>query len=330
MPGADAARDAGALAGRAVLLTGASGFLGGHLVDALTGAGARVVAPTRRAVATAGEVRWIPTPEWSPEALVAALRDLEWDAVVHAAAYGAAPFDRDPVISTNVNAFCSAALARLAAERGAAAYVHLGSWSEYDPVGASMPLAPDAPVETAKIYGATKLAGTALSRAIAAAAGMPFAAARVFSAYGPGEGAHRLLPSLVRDLAANRPVRLSDGRQVRDFVYAGDVAAAILAMLAALMSGRGEPGIYNVASGVGASVRDVALAAAAALGAEPGLLQFGALPQRPDEVPAVVGDPSETERVFGWRARTTLQQGVAKSVKAMLDDLSRGSQTAMG
>lgn len=318
MTGAPRSRPDEVLGGRPVLVTGASGFIGRHVVHALGRAGARVLAPSRRPgrVEGAGEaaVRWVHLPDWSPESLGRALGGLEWGSVIHAAAYGVQPTERDAPTAIRVNAACAAALAQLAGERGVAGYVHVGSASEYDAARAEMPLAPSAPVETMKLYGATKLAGTVLSRAAASAADMPFAAARVFNVYGPGEASHRLLPSLVENLALGRPVRLSDGGQVRDFCYAGDVSEALVAMLFGLAGGA-RSGIYNVCTGTGTTVRTFAESVADAMGADRDLLAFGALPRRPDDLPAVVGDPADTERAFGWRARTALRRGVALSLE---------------
>ena len=93
--------------------------------------------------------------------------------------------------------------------------------------------------------------------------GLESAHLRLFSVYGPGEDPRRLVPSVVANLLAGRPVALTPGEQVRDFVYVDDVAAALVD--AAL-----RPGIdgltVNVGTGVQTSVRDLCLKVAALTG----------------------------------------------------------------
>ena len=306
----------GPLEGLRVLLTGATGFVGAHVLSSLLDAGARVVAPVRRAPEGASTgVEHVVVERWTPDLLRARLEPVAWDAVVNCAAYGVHPQRRDPAEAAAVNAVAPAILVALAAERGARGFVHLGTCSEYDAAAASMPLGPGAPVDTVRLYGATKLAGTALARSGAAAHGLPFAALRLYNVYGPGEAPHRLLPAIAAGLREGTPVDLSDGLQERDWMFVGDAANAIVHVLGdlAVEEERGAT-LHDLCTGRATSVRDLALLAARVLDRDPALLRFGAIARRPDDVPLVVGDPEPLARDHGWRAGITIEDGVQRTL----------------
>ena len=164
-------------------------------------------------------------------------------------------------------------------------------------------------------YGVAKLAGGLLARVVARQHGLESAHLRLFSVYGPGEDPRRLVPSVVANLLAGRPVALTPGEQVRDFVYVDDVAAALVD--AAL-----RPGIdgltANVGTGVQTSVRDLCLKVAALTGGLE-LLRFGAVPYRADERFTWRAATERAAAELGWRACTPLDEGLRLTVAAQRD-----------
>lgn len=294
-----------------VLVTGASGFIGRRLATRLLARGDRVTALGRTACAIEGADE-ILLPSLDATAIVPALQGRAWDAVIHLAAAGVKPGDRDEQTLVQMNALLPAALVSAAPGFGARAVVVAGSSAEYQP--APHPLAEDAPLCADKLYGATKAAGTLLALARGAAQGIPVASLRLFNVYGPGEAPHRLLPSLASRLLRQEVVPLSPGTQLRDFVHVDDACDALVAAMDALVARHMDSGVYNVATGQPHSVADFARAAANALQADPALLQFGALPLRPDDAPCVVGDPARLAAACGWRARYDMHAGVAHAL----------------
>jgi UDP-glucose 4-epimerase len=229
------------------------------------------------------------------------------DAVVNLAAAGAVVREADGDRLVRVNALLPYALAReVECER----LVSVGSSSEYGPVDGPMSesLAP-APDD---LYGAAKLAGWQLARAAAGATDTVHL--RLFSVYGPGEDERRLVPWVARALLDGRPVELTPGGQVRDFVYVDDVAAAVSAALAADDLGGA---VVNVGSGVETTVREACLLLADAAGADPSLLRFGARPYRDGERFSWRADTALAERLLGWRATTPLADGLRATVDAL-------------
>ena len=167
------------------------------------------------------------------------------------------------------------------------------------------------------MYAATKLAQEHLSAAWARQAGGSVAALRYHNVYGPGmprDTPYSGVAALFRSaLEAGRPPRVfEDGRQRRDFVHVGDVAAANLAAL-----GTDRPGFraYNVASGVPVTVGAVAAGLAAAIG--------GPAPEvtgefRLGDVRHIVASPARAAAELGFRARIAPASGIAGFARAAL------------
>jgi nucleoside-diphosphate-sugar epimerase len=299
------------------IVTGASGFVGRHLIERLQAERRPVtvlVRPGSRIPTTwARPTEVLPLETFDMARLKAAFDVGPVDTVFHLAAYGVQARDRDVEAMTEINVDLFARLARLAADAGAV-LVSTGTNSEYA-AGAATALDEDAPLDTTKLYGASKAAGALIARAITHAFQGKLRHLRLFNVYGPGEGAQRLLPALLTGIKSGRRIPLSAGDQVRDFVFVDDVVDALLAAERhALMPGAAPVEVYNVATGVGTSVRDFARAVAHAAAAPPELLGFGDLPLRPDDIPYLVGNPTRAWRDLNWRAAHNLQTGLLRAV----------------
>jgi nucleoside-diphosphate-sugar epimerase len=304
-----------------VLVTGASGFIGRHLVEALLAQNARVIALCRPQSQLPqhwrAKVERVDCPGWSLDAMRAALGDRAFGCLFHLAAYGVVPTDRDGAAMFAINAQLPQDLIRLCKDRGAA-MVMAGSSAEYRPPESKVLLTEDSPLESEKTYGASKAKGSVEACRIANDLSVRLRVLRLFNVYGPGEASHRLLPSLVSGLAANHRIALSEGRQVRDFVYVGDVVEAFLAAADHRKTHAGMPAqIWNVATGEGHSVREFAEMTARASGMKADLLGFGDLPMRPDEIEWLVGSCDRIRMATGWSAHHDLSSGIATSLARM-------------
>jgi UDP-glucose 4-epimerase len=297
-----------------VLVTGASGFVGAAVVRRALAQDLPVTAlvgprsDLARLAPLAHEITVVRADITDDAALAAAVADARPDVCIHLAAAGAVVREDQLDLLWAANALAPARIARALAEAGGRRLVTAGSSSEYGTV--------DGPMDEAKacdpddLYGVSKLAGGLLARNVGRDAGLETAHLRLFSVYGPGEDPRRLVASVVRALVAGWPIDLTPGEQVRDFVYVDDVADALLA--AAL-----EPGIdgltVNVGTGRQTTVRELCLRVAALTGGED-LLRFGARPYRPGERFQWCAATEHAERTLGWRARTTLDEGLYLTV----------------
>ena len=306
------------------LVTGASGFIGRHLVEALLASGTRVAALCRPQSVwpqhwRTGVVR-VDCADWSGEGIRAAIGGYSFEWLFHLAAYGVVPTDRDDAAMVRINAQLPPELVRLCGERKAG-MVMAGSSAEYLPPHGRQKLTEESPLEDRKAYGASKAQGAMAACRVADEIGVKLRVLRLFNVYGPGEAKHRLLPNLVAGLSANHRVALSEGSQMRDFVYVGDVVEALLAAAGPMKDH--AAGIFNVATGQGHSVREFATMTANLLGGSEKLLAFGDVPMRPDEIEWLVGDSAKLRASAGWWPRHDLASGIAASLAAMTGERTK-------
>lgn len=314
------------MAGATAVVAGASGFVGRSLVAHLRARGCRVIAVGRAGSRLPPADRALAFERPEPAAVAAALAGETGAVVFNCAAYGVSPADRDPALMFAANIADAGAWVEAAAAFGAGAFVHVGSCSEYGTVAARQPIGEESPLHATDLYGASKAAGGQWATALARRHAIPFLWLRVFGIVGPGEAAHRLLPSLHARLRGGARADLSPGEQMRDLLYIDDAAAGIAAAGALVRGGRG--GIFNLCTGRAVSIRAVAEIAAQALGVPADRLDFGARLYRPDDQMWVVGDPARLRAASDFRPRTSLEEAIARTMRAL--DAARGAGGAAG
>jgi nucleoside-diphosphate-sugar epimerase len=310
------------LSAQRALVTGATGFIGRHLVDGLIDANMQVVTLIRPGSRLPdqwrGRVTSLECADWSEAGLRAALASRPFDVVFHLATYGVRPTDRDPGLMLRINVDLPALFVHLCKERGAR-LVMAGTFSEYQKPADRRPLTEQSPLEMGKIYGASKAAAGILASALAESLGVRLRLLRFFQVYGEGEAPHRLLPSLVAGLSRGERVPLSDGTQVRDFIYVDDVVEACIKAGDDMVSrSRALTAAWNVCTGVGHSVRTFAELVAQAMGERAELLGFGELPMRADDELYLVGDGERMFRELGWRPKHDLGAGIRAAVAILM------------
>ncbi len=300
--------------GRRVLVTGATGFIGRRVVDALRRAGARLELGVRDVSSTPSPAfADAPSHQWSatdPPSIDRMVDAAEPAIIFNLAGYGVDPRERDAEQARAVNADLPARLARAVARVdpgtwSGARLVHAGSALEYGT--ATGDLQEETTPRPTTLYGRTKLAGTLALEDTAVAS----TTARLFTVYGPGERPGRLLPTLMRTLAAGTHCPVTAGAQHRDFTYVDDVAEGLLR----LGLQRDLPGVVNVATGILRTVRDFIEATVAVLDADPALVGWGEIPTRDEEM---THGPVSIERLVsltGWQPRTSVEDGISRTIR---------------
>ena len=297
---------------RKALVTGASGFIGSRLVRALVEDGGDVVAlirpstSRRRVQDLAGEVEIVELELTEVASHADAFRGVR--VIHHLAAAGVDPRGSDPAALVEANVLGTLRLLELARKLDVDRFVYAGSCFEY---GSGSRVAEDAPLQPRSAYAATKSAGWLLAEAAAATDGLPVVALRPFTVYGPSEAPHRLIPSCVLAALEGRPIELTAGEQRRDFVYVDD---AVEAFVTAASSPAAVGGVFNVCSGIATPVRDVAQTIATLSGTL-SEVRLGAIPYRKGESDVLTGDPTRAQGILGYRTRTPLPEGLARSLE---------------
>lgn len=315
-----------------VLVLGASGFIGAWVARGLCGAGAQVYVSARDArrarsvlsrFGVHGEFAEVDVRD--ERAVERLLRDVQPTVTFNLAGYGVDPTERDErtayaVNATLVDTLCHAISAVRDRNWPGLDLVHVGSALEYGAVGGI--LAEDTPPRPTTDYGRSKLEGTRRLANACANLGLKGITARLFTVYGPGEHDGRLLPSLLEAAGNHAPLKLTHGRQKRDFTYVEDVVEGLLRL------GRATPKpgeIVNLATGRLTSVREFAELAADIIHIPPGNLEFGAIPTRVEEMEHAEVRVGRLRQLVGWIPSESLATGIRKTVEFQLNASSTAS-----
>lgn len=300
-------------------MTGGAGFIGSHLVGALTARGDHVRVIDDLSTGRLSNLNDVPGVELVEADLLTAsleqaLRDV--DTVYHLAAVPSVPRSvAEPMRSHEAAATATLRLLIAARSAGVKRLVNSSSSSVYGnaerpPMKESMPLSPRSP------YAVAKLAAEGYTRVFASLYGMSTVSLRYFNVFGPrqdpGSPYAAAIPRFISAyLARSAPVVYGDGRQSRDFTYVDNVVQANL--LAGAAEGlRGES--VNIASGRPYSVLEVLELISSLLGTR---VEPVHAPERPGDIRDSHADIGLARRLLGYEATITLPDGLTRTLEWM-------------
>jgi len=292
-----------------VLVTGANGFAGRHVVAALRA--------RNHVVVGAGHVRDGDVDAGldldDPANIHSVVAGAQPDAIVHLAGQAFVPAaNADPIGTYNVNALGTARL--LEAGRALAPRARIVVAGSADVYGlqprAAYPLRESIAPNPASPYAASKVAAEAFALAAAHTYGLDVVVTRAFNHIGPGQDARFVVASFARQLAAiaaGGPPLLSVGNleAQRDFLDVRDVADAYVA----LAEGRAPGGVYNVARGEAVSIKEI-LRRLITIARVPVEVREDPERMRPADVPLIVGDAAKLREATGWVPQISLERSL--------------------
>ncbi len=321
--------------GRRVLVTGADGFIGSHLVEALVAEGARVTALCL--YNSFDSHGWL---DDLPEQTVASIQRIRGDVrdasfmrrimegqevVFHLAALIAIPHSYaapQSYVETNIMGTLNVLEAVRECQVGRVVQT---STSEVYGTALTLPITEQHPLQGQSPYSASKIGADMMAEAYVRSFEMPVVILRPFNTYGPRQSERAVIPTLIRQFLdpACRALKIGDTTTTRDFTFVTDTAAAFLAAGDGRLAEFGRP--YNAGSGKMISVGDLIEVLSDIIGeAKPVTRESGRLRPANSEVRALQADSSRLFADTGWRPATSLKAGLGRTVAWWHDRLANG------
>ena len=297
-----------------VLVTGSTGFAGGHLSQYLHQLGANVRcfarsdhnAPVKgpRSKVVIGDVQ-------DYQSLLEALKEV--DTAFHLAATTLIPETRAKIFGTfSTNSLGTLNFLMAARERKVKKLVYVSTCHVYGKQE-KMPIAEDATPHPIDIYSASKLAGESLALSFAEMEGMDISISRAFNHYGPGQRPEFLIPSIILRLLKEQTLEMGNPAPTRDFTYVADTVEALLALGDVPLSTPLD--VFNVGTGNTASVEELVTLLEQILGTSI-QIEFDTERARLIERPHLQADISKIQRTTTWRPTHSLRDGLKQMCMA--------------
>jgi UDP-glucose 4-epimerase len=300
------------------LVTGGAGFIGSNLVDALLARGDEVtvvddISTGRRENlngALEAGARLVELDIRDGEALTEALGEARPEVVFHLAAQiDVRKSVADPAFDASINVGGTANVLEAARRAGArrVVFTSTGGAIYGEGEGQALPLTEDAPIAPMAPYGQSKFAGEGYLSLYERLHGLSTLSLRLGNVYGPrqdplGEaGVIAIFCGRLR--AGEQPTVYGDGKQTRDYIYVGDVVAA-------LMAGASSEAVGAINIGTGQETDVLELVRLLRELDDASGFEAELAPPRPGEVQRISIDPARAGRELGWTAETDLEQGL--------------------
>lgn len=304
-----------------VLVTGAGGFIGSRLTEALYARGARVRAFVRyNSRADIGLLKLLPAEVLrSVEVIMGDLQDE--DALEKAASGTALVFHLGALISIPysyqhpvevVRANILGTLAVLQACRKAGCRLIHTSTSEVYGSALRVPIDEQHPLQGQSPYSASKIGADKLVESYYRAFGVPAVTIRPFNTYGPGQSARAVIPTIITQALQAEEIHLGNLDALRDFTYLDDTVAAFI-------KAAETPGIdgetFNLGSGHEVSIRELSDEIVALTGSRARVVvDEERLRPEKSEVVRLLADNSKARRVLGWAPQVELREGLTRTI----------------
>jgi nucleoside-diphosphate-sugar epimerase len=297
-----------------ILVTGATGFIGANLIHQLVSSGYGVYAVTH-----SNEIPWrlasvkakvqLSIVDLCRKARVDMLiNKIRPKTIFHLASYGNYSFqtDNEKILATNI--WGTYYLIEACKKVGFDAFIQVGSSSEYGQK--NKPMKETDLLEPNNFYAASKAAATFIAQIFSKNFLLPIVIVRPFSVYGPYEENKRFVPTIIRQLIKGDSIALTPSTAARDFIYITDVVEALLQLAQNLKKNVGD--IVNIGTGKQYTNEEVVNTLFKVIGKH---VEIGrnSYPNRQWDSPYWVANTRKAVRIFGWKSKTSLEQGLHKT-----------------
>jgi UDP-glucose 4-epimerase len=299
--------------GERALVTGAAGFVGGHLWRSLLAQGVDAtgldIVPSKRGVPEGARLLEVDIRDGA--AVRRAIDEVRPDVVYHLAAQPSVSISmREPVADVQTNVIGSIELAQASITAGVRRFVFFSTGGALFGAPKVIPIAEDYPAAPESVYGASKLATERYLKVLTSNSDLELSVVRPGNIFGPWQDPHGeagvVAIFAMRMLAGEPVVIFGDGGQLRDYVYVEDVVSAAIA------AGEHEATTCNIGTGVTTSTKQVFDAVAQAVGYErPPVYE----PERAGDIAQISQDSSKARAVWKWSPEVDFQEGIDRTVE---------------
>jgi len=313
----------------AVLVTGAGGFIGSHLVELLVGRGARVRAFIR--YTSRGDAGWLDRLDppvrsevdvytgdlTNPEAVAGALAGC--DTVLHLGALIPIPYSyRHPREFVATNVVGTLNVLEAARKADVRRLVQVSS-SEVYGTAQSIPMPEEHPLHPQSPYAATKVSADQLALSYARSFNLPVVVARPFNTFGPRQSTRAVIPTIITQALTRERIELGATETTRDFLYVTDTAEGLL-RCAEVDGIVGE--VLNLGTGHEHSIRRVVELVLAATGKDVPV-EVAEERQRPpqSEVDRLCAAVDKARERLGWDAKISFETGLQRTIEWIAESL---------
>jgi UDP-glucose 4-epimerase len=301
-----------------ILVTGGAGFIGSHIVDQCIAAGHEVAVLDSlweegggKSANLNAKARFFHVDITDEDSLKQVFDTVRPEVVCHQAAqHSVAVSTKNPQLDARVNVLGLLNVLSNCTRVGARKITFASSGATYGtpvrlPIDEEVEQHPESP------YGITKMVAEHYLRYWHEAYGLTYTILRYGNVYGPRQdpnGEAGVIAIFAKRFLKHETIRIDwDGEQQKDYVFVGDVARANLIAME-----HGDNDIFCIGTGKGTSVHEIYYALAELIGYKPEIVRA---PRRPGDIHLAYFDCSKAERVLGWKAAVSLEEGIRATVE---------------
>jgi UDP-glucose 4-epimerase len=293
------------------VLTGATGFIGAAVVKKILANGHLPVVLIRnnsnlKRLAQFENIVYIKYDSLEDKNLVDKIQSYAPDCFIHLAWKGVSGADRNNEFQITENIPFTLQTVFLAKHIGCNHWIGIGSQAEYG--NPNCKINENFPTIPTTLYGKAKLSACWAAKGLCDALELQSSWIRVFSTYGIGDEPHWFIPYIIDQLKQGKSPSLTKCEQLWDYLYVDDAAAAILSIAYNTVSG-----IYNLGTGQPQKLKTIVEIIKEEINPK-AIINFGAIPYRPDQVMHLEADIALIQEKTSWRPLISLKEGILKTI----------------
>lgn len=306
-----------------VLVTGAAGFVGSHLARRLVKMGYDVSifklpgSNIWRLQDFSSKLQMFDVDLQNLNQVASAINSIKPKLVFHLAAYGLNDKESDMNLLINTNILGTLNLLRSIDKNSLDLFVNTGTWWEFG--SSEKKVNEEHPLNPFNEYAVTKMAANFFCSTFHKLYNLPIVTLRPFSLYGTYEPKNRLIPHVIISSLLQKEIPLSQGKQKRDYLLVDDL---IDAYIATIDNNEAIGETFNIGTGKDYTIREIVTKIMKLIG-NPVEPQFGAIPERKNEIWRLRADISKANRMLKWKPKHTLDIGLKTTINWFRENLEK-------